>query len=304
MVGILSHGVRVLIRIKVVEWQRDVTVIKKSKQLKSDAGFTLIELMIAFTILSLVVGSLFQIFFVSTKNNEKAYEFDMANNLAITAMEHFKAEPALYDEYMLDSSPESSRVFKYYDKEWQELKLSPVMQDQSRTAPDNAVYEMEMRVIRENAADSTENQLSRQAASVLYLDETEHYRIVLNEYVQDLEILFNGRLYAVKHAGNRKTLSLQLVLSEAGVLPKNVIVVNKTNLKADIRVFNVPDISEERRHEYINVESTEGNFSVMYLNEQFKTIENVVYFADISVKKIMENDEELVRIQTQKYVAG
>ena len=197
-----------------------------------------------------------------------------------------------------------ARVFKYYDKEWQELKLSPVMQDQSRTAPDNAVYEMEMRVIRENAADSTENQLSRQAASVLYLDETEHYRIVLNEYVQDLEILFNGRLYAVKHTGNRKTLSLQLVLSEAGVLPKNVIVVNKTNLKADIRVFNVPDISEERRHEYINVESTEGNFSVMYLNEQFKTIENVVYFADISVKKIMENDEELVRIQTQKYVAG
>jgi len=40
-----------------------------------DGGFTIIELLIAFVILAIVSGSLFQIFYVSSQNNAKTLAF-------------------------------------------------------------------------------------------------------------------------------------------------------------------------------------------------------------------------------------
>ncbi|MDR3122080.1 MAG: type II secretion system GspH family protein [Clostridiales bacterium] len=129
-----------------------------------DSGFTVIELLIAFTILAIVAGSLFQIFYVSARNNTRAREYDVANNLAITAAELFKADPEkLGDDPMFAVEPgavsggtwrsgDGARFRKFYDENWRELEISLLTAARDTTVRDAAARGAAARDVTEQGA--------------------------------------------------------------------------------------------------------------------------------------------------------
>ncbi|QZY55263.1 type IV pilus modification PilV family protein [Crassaminicella profunda] len=64
--------------------------------LKNNKGFTLLEVIIAITILAMVVGTLLRSFAFSAKLNKRAYDTDMANALALSEAEKIKKDCAMY----------------------------------------------------------------------------------------------------------------------------------------------------------------------------------------------------------------
>jgi type II secretory pathway pseudopilin PulG len=96
-----------------------------------EAGFTVIELLIAFTILAIVSGSLFQMLYVSAWNNSKAEAKDIANGLAITAAENFKTYYGASEinagiGTSIDTGAGVGGYIKYYDRQWNEIYFYPL----------------------------------------------------------------------------------------------------------------------------------------------------------------------------------
>ncbi|MCL2059575.1 MAG: prepilin-type N-terminal cleavage/methylation domain-containing protein [Oscillospiraceae bacterium] len=196
----------------------------------SDAGFTIIELMVAFTILAIISGSLFQMFFVSSRNNARAVDMDMANSLAITAVELFKADPELGGD----------RFVKYYDSRWRELELEFELAapGAETRAPEGAGFILEA-VMSESRDIGPE--LNYVSASVsLSLDSTQNYRLVVNENAGDVEVVFNGVPRRIEKSRIGRIISINIEYSGEGVLPKHVAVVNRTGYMVNINVFGIP----------------------------------------------------------------
>ncbi len=74
---------------------------------KSNRGFTLIEVVVAFAVLAIISGTLLQIFVTATQVNQNAFEIDKASAIAVEAIERFKSVPGL-----------PSETYIYYDQSW------------------------------------------------------------------------------------------------------------------------------------------------------------------------------------------
>lgn len=72
-----------------VEQVKKEIVMRISKILKSKSGLTLIEILIAMTVLALVIGPLFKCFMMSSKINAKSRKLMCANDAAQSIMEGF-----------------------------------------------------------------------------------------------------------------------------------------------------------------------------------------------------------------------
>jgi prepilin-type N-terminal cleavage/methylation domain-containing protein len=62
-------------------------------KIRKPEGFTLIEVIVAIAILSIISVALMQMFAVSARSNGKTYAMDKANALCTETAEHFKADP-------------------------------------------------------------------------------------------------------------------------------------------------------------------------------------------------------------------
>ena len=230
------------------------------------AGFTIIELLIAFTILAAVAGSLFQVFYVSERNNRRAEETDVANNIATTAVELFKADPDISGGYV-----------KYFDPGWNEISELSV-----------PCYILETTLTAE-LVQEPDGEAYRDAAAEAALDSQESYRLVITDASGDLEVHLNGVPLEVKSEGVGTTLPVKVYFNRVGVLPKRITVINKTEIPAVLNVFNIPQnaANDERAlSALLQVTPAEGSCGVSYYSENRQQNERYIYHMEAVVKKL------------------
>ena len=84
----------------------------KKNNRKNNRGFTLIELIASFTILSIIAVALFQLFTAAEKISERAYQTDKASIMAINLAESFKRDPdGIYDIDFFAENEEENYTF-------------------------------------------------------------------------------------------------------------------------------------------------------------------------------------------------
>jgi prepilin-type N-terminal cleavage/methylation domain-containing protein len=307
----------------------------------SERGFTVIELLIAFTILAIVAGSIFQVFYVSARNNELAAEYDAANNLTITAVELFKADPYLADVPMFDAgeglldartwmSADKLRFIKYYNSAWEDLEipLSSAIDADARP-PDGSRYVLEAQLGEIIDADPDSNYLT--GAVKLTLDSSESYRLVVNENktTGTVEIVFNGIPANVGQERVGKIIPINVDFDETGIIPKHIAVINQTERTVNVNVFGVPvnpgasladgngasngngesngDGGDGNYSRYITVSPVEGALGVLFFDDWAN--DNVTRTISVSVKSLSDignavGGRELARVEATKYVPG
>ena len=291
---------------------------RQRNQIRTDtdgeAGFSVIELLIAFTVLAIVAGSLFQMFFIAARNNAKALEYDQANNLVITAAELFKADPTFSAGLLSMADPgeiagktwvsaDGVRRVKYYDKDWTEQELTIAVSGEEPIPPIQAEYKLSVSVRREESTPvSEENYLS--AALDLELSVDENSRIVIHELAGNIEVLFNGKPQHIQSQNITKAVPINLVFVQEGIIPKKVVVLNKTSLPVNLQVFNLPNQVDPARADYIEVIPAEGDLGVLYLEEGLESTKNSLYYFQADVTKLSEEQMELAKVEARKYVAG
>ena len=214
-----------------------------------DAGFTVIEMLIAFTILAIVSGSLFQMFFVSAHNNAKAVELDMANGLAITAAEIFKSGKGLDGAEMFAvpqgavtgrtwRSAGGDRYIKYYDAGWREIEMAlPAVGFEAET-PESSRFVLEAEVGESPVMGSELNYIA--ASLSLSLNTEQEYRLVINERTDEIEAVFNGIPHKMDKPRVGSVISVNFEFTREGALPKHIAVVNRTGFTVNVNVFGVP----------------------------------------------------------------
>jgi prepilin-type N-terminal cleavage/methylation domain-containing protein len=270
---------------------------KTSLILKSPAGFTIIELLIAFTILAIVAGSLFQVFYVSEMNNKRAEEADFANNAAKAAIERFKADPVSAESYV-----------RYYDSEWN--AASDLVGGSGGLMSDAARYILEADLKKETVS-SLEDGDHMNAAAEVVLDSQESYRLVITDATGDLEVQLNGIPQDVFYEGIGATVPIKVFYNQLGILPKKISVINTTDIPIALNIFNVPGNAAndgEGRDELIEVIPVEGSCGVAFYSENRQMSERYLYYMDVAVKKVEASGEgaggvvELVKYGSSKYV--
>jgi len=306
----------------------------------AESGFTVIEMLIAFTILAVVSGSLFQMFFVSARNNAKAVDMDSANGLAISAVELFKSEAGLDGApmFMTDHDAISGytwrcvagdRYIKYYNNIWQELEIDLSNGGMDAEAPMGARFLLEAE-LSDSPGESSE--LNYVAASLsLTLDAAQDFRLVLNENAGEIEAVFNGIPQTIDKSRIGRILSVNVEFNRIGALPKHIDVVNRTSLTANINVFGVPgadapvgvnaagnfgaggldsggdipaDAGDDSRNRYVEVTAASGPVSVMYLGEQARSADNRMRSIVVSVRGLPPDAVELARVSANRYTPG
>lgn len=301
-----------------------------------DAGFTVIEMLIAFTILAIVSGSLFQMFFVSAHNNAKAVELDMANGLAITAAEIFKSGKGLDGAEMFAvpqgavtgrtwRSAGGDRYIKYYDAGWREIEMAlPAVGFEAET-PESSRFVLEAEVGESPVMGSELNYIA--ASLSLSLNTEQEYRLVINERTDEIEAVFNGIPHKMDKPRVGSVISVNFEFTREGALPKHIAVVNRTGFTVNVNVFGVPGESEtsadvtstyaasaydtsdgapdiESRGGYIEVSPVTGPIAVMYLDEYAHTADSVMRTIKITVRGAPPSGSEMVNIEASVYIPG
>jgi len=224
---------------------------RNARPRQNEAGFTVIEMLISFTILAIVSGSLFQMFFVATKNNERAVVMDTANGLAITAVELFKADAGLDGADMFFIPPgavigntwrsvSGDRYVKYYDSGWRELEILLPAQGIEAEPPPGAYYLLEAEMGDRPGGYSELNYVASSLS--LALDAEQEYRLVINENAGEIEAIFNGIPQAVDKSRIGRIISVNVEFTEKGALPKHIAILNRTSLTVNVNIFGIPGI--------------------------------------------------------------
>ena len=288
----------------------------------SESGFTVIEMLIAFTILAIVSGSLFQMFFVSAGNNVRAVNMDMANSLAISTAEIFKGNENLGTTGMFSiqddavtgftwRSENGDRFVKYYDDRWNELELSIPAGGVEAEAPENSVFMLEAEL---GDSPGASPELNYVAASLSLNLNVEHdYRLVINENAGEIEAIFNGIPQVVDKSRIGRILSVNIEYTTDGAQPKHIAVVNRTGITVNVNVFGVPETGASdagtdggtlARGKYIDVTPVTGSISVMYLDEYAKSGDSLMRKLKVTVREYVRGWVDLADIEASRYVPG
>jgi hypothetical protein len=290
-------------------------------------------MLIAFTILAIVSGSLFQMFFVSAHNNAIAVEMDTANGLAITAAELFKAGKGLDGAAMFEILPEAvtsrtwrsvngERYVKYYDGGWREVEMAMPAAGFDAEVPAGSRYVLEAELAEKPG---TVTELNYVAASLsLSLDAEREYRLVINEGADGVEAVFNGMPKTIDALNIGSVFSVNFEFSEEGALPKHIAVVNRTGRTVNVNVFGVPggdgsgggeeravssgaggpDAGGADRSRYIEVSPVTGSVSVMYLGDEAHSADNILRTLTVKVSDLAPGGSEIARVEASVYIPG
>ncbi|MCL2164783.1 MAG: prepilin-type N-terminal cleavage/methylation domain-containing protein [Oscillospiraceae bacterium] len=242
---------------------------------KDDAGFTIIELLIAFTILAIMAGSLFQIFYVSESNNLRAVENDYANSIAIAAIELFKSDPENSDDYT-----------KYFDYDWDEI--SDVWTMYEGSLPPEAWYILETRLDKETVS-AHEGAGDSEAAVTIDLDALETYRLVITDVAGELEVRLNGAPLNIDFSRIGSTIPIKAFFNQIGVLPKRILVTNNSDVPIVLNIFNIPEssINDARAlNSLVTVTPLDGSVGTSYYGADRQVRERYIYYFDVTVKKV------------------
>jgi len=277
---------------------------------KGDAGFTVIEMLIAFTIMAIVAGSLFQMFIVASKNNAKAVEFDYANTLAITAAELFKACEGLDGAPMFQTppdgavsgktwrSPDGFRYVKYYDADWREMEISLNTAGLEADAPEGATFRLEAVTSDAPGMDAGADYIS--ASLSLKLDAAQNYRLVINDNAGTIEAIFNGIPQNIDKTRLGSVISVNVEYFQTGASPKNIAVLNGTGLTLNVNVFGVPDADEYSR--YIEVSPVSGSIQVMYLGDEMLAFDSIMREMTVVIREMPPVSAELAKFSSSVYI--
>jgi hypothetical protein len=293
-------------------------------------------MLIAFTILAIVSGSLFQMFFVSAHNNAKAVELDMANGLAITAAEIFKSGKGLDGAEMFAvpqgavngrtwRSAGGDRYIKYYDAGWREIEMALPAAGFEAETPESSRFVLEAEVGESPVMGSELNYVA--ASLSLSLNTEQEYRLVINERTDEMEAVFNGIPHKMDKPRVGNVISVNFEFTREGALPKHIAVVNRTGFTVNVNVFGVPgesvtsaDVTSadeasaddasggapdiESRGGYIEVSPVTGSIAVMYLDEYAHTADSVMRTVKITVREAPPSGSEMVNIEASVYIPG
>ena len=285
-----------------------------------DAGFTVIELLIAFTILAVISGSLFQMFFVTARYNTRAADLDIANSLAITAAELFKANDDLGGTPMFLTQPGAisgytwrsaggDRYVKFYDESWNEMEIALPEGGAEADYPADARYALEAGLSERRVAGPGLSYVS--AVFTLDLNQTQDYRLVVNESAGEIEVILNGVPQITGKSVAGRVISVNIEFSSGGLLPKNIAVVNLTDYMVNVNVFGLPNAiipapgsADADVSEYIRVSPVAGSISVMYLDDQARAAENSTRYITVTVQKLPPGEDLLARAEASRYMPG
>ena len=265
--------------------------MREKPDINASSGFTIIELLIAFTILALVAGTLFQVFAMARMNNSKAEEADLANIAMTAAIELFKADP------------ENSESFvRYFDSNWNEMG----------THSSDTRYVLEAIVTRETVSSPVEED-GREAAAEAVIDMRENYRVLISDVGGDFEIKFNGVPLNIDYNSIEAVLPINLVFYPVGTLPKKISIVNETETPVNLNVLNVPRSAvndENVRAELIQVTPTMGSCGVVFYSDNRHFSERYMYYMTTVIKKAITADSgedeliELANYSVGKYIVA
>ncbi|MCL2462432.1 MAG: type II secretion system GspH family protein [Defluviitaleaceae bacterium] len=111
--------------------------------LKSEDGFSLLEVVLSVAVIAIFTGYALQMFVVSANVNGRAKNMDTAASLARNALETLKAQDALdgavlsgiFSDGFIDDSGGVEEVYYCYDKNWNKLPL-----ESAEPLPDGAAF--------------------------------------------------------------------------------------------------------------------------------------------------------------------
>jgi prepilin-type N-terminal cleavage/methylation domain-containing protein len=101
--------------------------------MKTEKGFSLLEVIISIATLSIISGFILQMFIVSSQLNHRAKDLDIGASLAINSIERFKRSTAsdLFDKHILFEGYLTNRITEQeveliqgYDADWESIPLS------------------------------------------------------------------------------------------------------------------------------------------------------------------------------------
>jgi prepilin-type N-terminal cleavage/methylation domain-containing protein len=237
--------------------------------MKSNKGFTLIEVLVAFVVLVLISAALLQTFVVSAKLNRRAYDIDKATALAVRIQEVFRRDTSQfrdgdisYLEANVDEMLGADNVFTYtISPDTKEIQpISNMIKqyldsDWKSTADTNAPYLISVDIAY-GKNDLSEDSYYPDANLVFFLD-LASYKTDVASYSPSpiyIEITANDEnamsTYTDKKIPTTYTSSVTgdivLVLDNKGVkidTDVNIIIYNDSSKKIKLYVLDAPQVS-------------------------------------------------------------
>ncbi len=288
--------------------------LRLGTKIRRTEGFTLIEVIVAIAILSIISVALMQMFSVSARTNGKTYAMDKANALCTETAEHFKADPGFpgaVDSGFTRASTESGTVYtRYLDRDF-------VYTEGSVPAVDS-VYKLELTVTTTSAGTTTAFYYPDAAFSY---DLTGNTDIALNLTGSGLVVSVGGNdapidtgkiIYTADTASSTEASTtsgsalIPLHLNCKALITSSAAVKIENNVKtvlnegeeytavADIYLCDVPPGAT------VTVEAEEG--AVARQSSPVSTVgsENIMYTAGIKIKKLSDGSV-LAENSAEKY---
>ena len=269
-----------------------------------ESGFTVVELLIAFTILAMATGTLFQMFFAAARNNAGAAELDAAGSKLSLAAEQFKADPAGFGQADPagsvggwervagadvgagagvgsgeDESWGGGIFIKYYDGDFAEAPAPPMAAE--------ARYALAARVSRTDVSLGGGADYRRGAAEIaLGLDQD--YRIVVELGPFGIEVSLDGIQKPVDGRRVGRVVPISVEFSGGGMLPKRVAVANSSGTPVILNVFGMPQLGDPS--EYLAVDATEGEIGVVFYGDDEMPSQNALYSFEAVFVRLGDGD--------------
>jgi hypothetical protein len=208
--------------------------------------------------------------------------------------------------------------------------------------PAGAHFVLEANVDENSGAAADLNYVA--AALTLNLDSSQDYRLVINGGAGGIEAAFNGIPQRIDAAKIGRVISVNVEFTREGLLPKNIVVVNRTDLTVNMNIFGVPGAdyidayiggvggadsgasaddggSDNGASDggsavgndssgagdfsgFVEVSPVSGSVGVMFLSETARAADSVMRSLTVTVCEVRPDGLELARIEARKYVPG
>jgi prepilin-type N-terminal cleavage/methylation domain-containing protein len=293
--------------------------LRLGTKIRKTEGFTLIEVIVAIAILSIISVALMQMFAVSARSNGKTYALDKANALCTETAEHFKADPGFPGAAESGFTPAPSETgtgtvyTSYLDRDFAYTE-GPVPTGDS-------VYELDVTVTTRSAVTTTAFYYP-DAAHVCTLQSSET-NITLESTGSALKINVNGFGKPIDDPGKiiyrsgtsastgasitagDALIPIQLYWSSSATSSPKVKIINKVKTLsnaadeiytavADIYLCDVPPETS------VTVEAKEGAVARQSLPVSTADLENVMYTAAIKITRLSDSSV-LAENSAEKY---
>jgi len=281
---------------------------RRIEQIKNDKGFTLVEVIAAFAVMTLITSSILQMFVLSKNINKKAFDIDRANALAVKCAEIFKAGPdtmqtdAMFVSDLLNTSNnetfnKNNVVFaKYYDNNWNVLKVNNYNSVSSLNpiAPSGAFYRLDATVNKPSTAEGSTGLFYPDPCLIYTLNASVNdYTINISNNSGVYSIGINSDLPVLDSTKIKSNIPVKIIFPQNGQYPKHLTVNNGTALEVAFYFFDVPPQSQTGMpfDQAVQLLPAKGPCSGSYgwLSNGLTKVESRKYTLTVNITRLSDN---------------